>query len=85
MSNDFDKFNAASSGYLLSRWLPASTGRKILLFVLIVFGAFGIYNNGHWYHYVAIVIAASMSPRLMGETAYFLGKVKRFFSIFSKK
>lgn len=85
MNNDNDKFNAAASGYLLSRWLPISAVRKIIFFVLIIFGAYGIFNDGHWYNYVAIAIAASLSPRLVGESAYFLGKVKRFFSIFSKK
>jgi hypothetical protein len=85
MNSDIDKFNAAASGYLLSRWWPIGNVRKILFVILIIFGTYGIYNSGHWYQYVAIVIAATMSPRLVGETAYYLGRVRGFFSTASRK
>ena len=85
MSNDIDKFNSAASGYLLSSWLPIGDIRKILFVALLIFGAYGVFNASHWYHYVAIAVSALMSPKLVGLTAYYVGKVKGFFSIFTNK
>lgn len=85
-SDGSEKENAAAiDGALLSPWFPCGLVRKIIFFGLLIFGIFGIYSNGNWFHYIAILFAAFLSPRAVGEVVFFLGrivgKIEQYFHI----
>lgn len=68
-----DKFMDVSSAYLLRRWLPIGTIRKIIFFGLLVFFALGVLTELQWYHWLAVISASVMSPRLLAEASYIVG------------
>ncbi len=70
-----DNFMAASSGYLLSRWLPYGAMRKAIFFLLLFIFSVGVMSYLRWYHIASLVAALSMSPRIVGEAAYFFGRI----------
>ena len=73
--NNEDNTDAALAGQVMSSWLPVGLVRKVIFFTLIFFAVIGIAKDSHWYHFLYIMIAAIMSPRVVGELAYFIGKL----------
>ena len=75
---DLDVAMAKLSGHLMSSWIPHGALRRVIFFFLIAFGVFGVLTSSdNFLHYSSLILATVMSPRLMGELAYFLGKVSR--------
>jgi hypothetical protein len=73
--NTDENIESALAGQVMSAWLPIGLIRKLVFFTLLLFSAIGIATESHWYHFLLIMIAAIMSPRLVGEIAYFFGKL----------
>ena len=66
---------AAISGALLSSWLPRGIVRKLLLFFFLLIGIFGSLFYSY-YFLISFVIAGMFSPRVVGEAAIFIGRMK---------
>lgn len=84
MNEEKEKIDAALAGQLLSVWMPYGLFRKVIFCVLIFFGAIGIITSNYWYHWATLIYAATMSPRLVGELAYKLGRLMSFASKIKK-
>jgi hypothetical protein len=79
--NEEDKnTGAALAGQVLSVWVPVGLLRKLIFCVLIFFGTLGVLTANEWYHWAMLIFASTMSPRLMGEVAFTLGRVVALFS-----
>ena len=75
-----ERIDAAIAGQILSSWLPIGDLRKVIFCILVLFGLLGLIKDEQWYHYVMLIFAATMSPRVMGEAAYYNGKLAGIFS-----
>jgi hypothetical protein len=73
-----EKIQDAISGYIMSSWTPYGTGRKFVMFLLIVFGIIGL-ANGSYSALLLFFIAAWMSPRIVVHCAYALGRLASIF------
>lgn len=82
MTEENENIDAALAGQAMSVWLPIGLLRKMIFFALIIFGLVGMLKTTEWYHWAVLIFAASMSPRLMGEVLYAVG---RFAALLSKK
>lgn len=69
-----EEIKSAIAGQILSSWLPYGSGRKIVFFAFIVIGTYGLLGFGSGYLTIAYLGAAFMSPRVVGEVAYRLGR-----------
>jgi hypothetical protein len=67
--------DAAFAGNSLSSWLPIGFARKIIFLLLLIATFLGLFLEPQWYQLVLLLIAAIMSPRVVGEVAYFIGKL----------
>jgi hypothetical protein len=67
---------AEASGFLLSFWLPVGWGRRIIMLVLIFVGFYGLFI-GKTILVISWAIAVLFSPRIVGEVAYFFGRLTR--------
>ena len=68
------------AGHLASSWLPKGTIKKIILFVFLIL-AFKYFMQSEYLLMILMLIFMSIfSPRIMGETVNFLGKMSRKFS-----
>ncbi len=79
MNEELKKMDAAIGGYLLSKWLPHGSIRKIIFFIFVVFAISGFLSVPEWWHYLLLFFALTMSPRVIGSLACGLGKVTSFF------
>jgi len=70
----FEVLQAQLSGILLSPWIPFGWGRRGAMIVLFVLGGLGL-AGGNMYFLFAWLIMFCFSPRLVGEFAYYLGKL----------
>ena len=77
-SDAIDVFMAATAGYQLREWLPVGILRKFLARLCVALGALGLLVGNYWL-LIFFLIAGTFSPRLVGECAYFLGRVSRLF------
>lgn len=68
--------NARIAGTLLSSWLPVGLGRQLVMFALAGLGLFGIIT-GRYYLLIAWPAALLFSPRIVGDLAYFVGRMSR--------
>ena len=73
--NNEENTEAALAGQVMSAWLPVGLIRKLVFFTLLFFAAIGVATDFQWYHFLLIMFATIMSPRVVGEIAYFLGKL----------
>ncbi len=73
-----EKILDAMSGYIMSSWTPYGTGRKFIMFLLIIFGIISL-ANGSYFSLLFFFIAAWMSPRIVAECAYALGRLTSIF------
>jgi hypothetical protein len=80
--NDEDNVQASLAGQILSSWLPVGLIRKLLFFMLLILAAIGIATGPQLYHFLFIMIASIMSPRVVGVISFYLG---RFVAIISNK
>jgi len=58
-----------AAGRLLSVWLPIGWGRRVIMSILLLFGLYGLII-GNPLFLICWVIAATFSPRMMGELSY---------------
>jgi hypothetical protein len=66
-----------AAGLLLRPWLPWGARRQALMFVFIV-GAIGLsLAFASFLPLLLLVIAASFSPRLVGETLLIIGRLRQ--------
>ncbi len=82
MTEEKENLDAALAGQVMSVWMPIGLLRRVIFFFLILFGTIGILETSEWYHWAMLIFAATMSPRLVGEASYAVG---RLMAIFSKK
>lgn len=80
MNEENKNMEAALAGQVLSVWMPVGLLRKLIFCVLIFFGALGVLTTNEWYHWAMLIFATTMSPRLVGEVAFALGRVVSLFS-----
>lgn len=64
---------AQLSGALLSTWLPFGWGRRLIMIVLFIIGAYGL-AEGNSYFLFAWLFALLFSPRIVGEVAFAFGR-----------
>ena len=69
-----NELKSALAGQVLSSWLPYGSGRRILFFTFMAIGTYGLLGFGSGYLMLVYLGAAFMSPRLVGEVAYRLGR-----------
>jgi hypothetical protein len=74
MTNE-DSSNAALTGIQMSSWFPIGIVRRVIFLFIIIEVAVGLLKNPHWYLLFLSFIAAIMSPRLVGEVAFLMGKI----------
>ena len=70
----FEVLSAQLAGASLSYWLPTGFVRKMIMFILILGG---IYGTIHWSLIATLlcfVLAATFSPRIIGEAVVAFGK-----------
>lgn len=72
------------AGYLLHSWLPKGYIRKIIMVLILVIACIGAFIYSKTSFLLLLLILPLFSPRIMGETAYFLGVVSRFFKDIKK-
>ncbi len=65
---------AALSGQLLSVWLPMSDIRRAIMLILFLLGLRAFANNNDMY-IIFWIATASFSPRIVGETTYYFGRL----------
>ena len=66
-----------ASGLLLRDWLPSDARRQALMFVLTI-GVIALsFAFASFLPLLLLVIPASFSPRIVGETALFIGLIRR--------
>ncbi len=71
---ELERHAAALSGALLSTWLPVGWGRRALMIGIIILG-FEESIRGNLQPLVWWLLLPVFSPRLMGEAAYFVGRL----------
>jgi len=70
---ELETHRAKLAGSLLSTWLPFSWWRRLAMFVLLLLGTlWPLGGSPIWV--VAWVLMLLFSPRIMGETAFSLGR-----------
>jgi len=70
---------AELSGIMLSPWLPADWGRRLIMAAIVGLGVYGLvvrnYEVIFWW-----LALPFFSPRIVGETALLVGKLRGMFS-----
>lgn len=72
------QLDAAISGQLMSSWAPHGNGRKVIMFIFLVLGFYNLFN-GSWICLLFFFLVAIMSPRIIGECAFAMGRLASFF------
>jgi hypothetical protein len=67
---------ASGAGFLCSFWLPVGWGRRVIMFVLLLVGFYGLLI-GKPLFVISWAIAAMFSPRIVGNVTYFFGRLAR--------
>lgn len=80
MNDENKNIESSLAGQVLSVWMPIGFWRKLIFILLVFFGVMGVIKSADWYHWAMLVFAATMSPRLVGEVAFTLGRVVALFS-----
>jgi hypothetical protein len=80
MTEEKENLDAALAGQVMSVWMPIGFLRRVIFFVLIFFGTMGILKTSEWYHWAMLIFAATMSPRLVGEALYAVGRLSALLS-----
>lgn len=75
MNKEHNNLEAQIAGHLASSWLPRDTGRKIILFILLIFAIKYFMQDDYLFTIIMLVLASLFSPRAMGELVHFTGKV----------
>ena len=65
---------AALSGQLMSIWLPMSDLKRVFMVVLFLVGLRAFVNNSDIYIFYWIATAL-FSPRIVGESTYYFGRL----------
>lgn len=65
------------SGVLLSPWLPASGGRRIIMLGIVLLGIQQAWAVQNYEPFLWWLLLPCFSPRVVGECAYFFGVLKR--------
>lgn len=73
-----EQLDRAISGHLLSSWAPHGNVRKIILVILLAIGFYNLFN-GSWLCLLFFFLSAAMSPRIIGECAFALGRLASYF------
>jgi len=73
--NKFNELNAQLAGAMLSSWLPADWIRRILMVIIFLVGFYGIFEISS-YFLILLILSLLFSPRIVGEIAIFMGKIK---------
>lgn len=75
------------AGHLASSWLPRDTGRKIILFILLIFAIKYFMQDDYLLTIIMLALASLFSPRAIGELVHFTGRIVgmigRFFKFFN--
>jgi hypothetical protein len=80
MNDENKNIESSLAGQVLSVWMPIGFWRKLIFILLVFFGALGVIKSAEWYHWAMLVFAATMSPRLMGEVIFTVGRLAAFLS-----
>lgn len=67
---------AMLAGYQASFWLPSGIVRKVLLFSFFAIGIVGTISF-NWWFLIFVAISCCFSPRIIGESLLFIGKIKK--------
>lgn len=73
---ELERTHALATGALLSVWLPVDWFRRILMFVFILIGLLCAIFYSPWF-LLFWLLAATFSPRIIGESARFLGRLNK--------
>ena len=76
---DHKPIDAAMAGKVLSPWIPYGRLRRVIFYSLIALAMFGLYFTQNYLFLLALLMAVVMSPRLVGEFAFVLGRISRLF------
>ena len=68
-----DMLHTHLTGALLSTWLPFDWGRRAVMIMLALVGAYGL-AGGDYYFMLAWGLLPLFSPRAMGELAFAVGR-----------
>lgn len=69
----FEMLQTQLAGVLMSTWLPFGWGRRSIMIVLLLVGAYGIVE-GSGYFLIAWLQLLLFSPRVVGELAFVYGR-----------
>ena len=75
MNEKKENLDATLAGQVMSVWMPIGLLRRVIFFMLIFFGIIGLLETSEWYHWAMLIFAATMSPRLVGEASYAVGRL----------
>lgn len=70
-----EKTAAMLAGYQMSFWLPTTLDRKVLMFLFLALGVFGVLWSP-WFA-IFILLCCSFSPRVVGEVSFFIGNLSK--------
>jgi len=70
----FDKLQSQLAGAMLSSWLPADTGRRVIMLILFLVAVVATFKVSVWF-LLLLLVPLLLSPRTVGEAAIFLGKL----------
>lgn len=71
------RIRAAASGLLMRRWLPWGARRQFVMLTMIAAVITFALLFKSWALLVLLVVPLSFSPRIVGETLVFFGRVAR--------
>ncbi len=75
MNKENQNIEVALAGQSLSVWVPVGFWRRVIFCLLIFFGVIGVITSSEWYYWAMLLFASAMSPRVIGELAFALGRV----------
>lgn len=76
---ELERHAAALAGQILSPWLPVSGTRRVIMLGIVLLGPITAWWAGNYQPFVWWLLLPFFSPRIMGECAFFLGKLSRPF------
>lgn len=79
MSDYNQEVEAAISGRLLSSWFPVGAVRQIIFVFLLLCSFLNVVYGNFYLGLACILLVIFMSPRMVGELFFFVGRISRFF------
>jgi hypothetical protein len=73
---EFEVIHTQLAGALLSTWLPAGFGRKFAITLMIVVAIYFFIQYEYILGFIVLILACMFSPRIIGEAAVLIGKIK---------